>query len=86
VQAGHGPVSRYQPARHDEGKNPFILDSKAPTIPLEQYAYNEARYRMLLQSNEERATALLKQAQQDVNESWQQYEHLAASFGHESEK
>ena len=41
---------------------------------------------MLLQSNEERASALLKQAQQDVRERWQQYEHLAASFQHESEK
>ena len=33
----------------------MILDSKEPTLPLEQYAYNETRYRMLLQSNEERA-------------------------------
>jgi hypothetical protein len=36
----------------DEGKDPFSLDSKAPTVPLEQYAYNETRYRMLLQSTE----------------------------------
>jgi pyruvate-ferredoxin/flavodoxin oxidoreductase len=86
VQAGHWPLYRYHPALVDEGKNPFLLDSKAPTIPLEQYAYNETRYRMLLQSNEERASALLKQAQQDVRERWQQYEHLAASFQHESEK
>ncbi len=86
VQAGHWPLYRYNPALLDEGKNPFILDSKAPNIPLEQYAYNETRYRMLLQSNEERAAALLKEAQQDVRERWQQYEQLAASFQHESEK
>jgi pyruvate-ferredoxin/flavodoxin oxidoreductase len=86
VQSGHWPLYRYHPALLDEGKNPFILDSKAPTIPLEQYIYNEARYRMLVQSNEARAGALLKQAQHDVSDRWQQYEHLAASFGHESEK
>jgi pyruvate-ferredoxin/flavodoxin oxidoreductase len=86
VQAGHWPLYRYHPALLDEGKNPFILDSKAPSIPLEQYAYNETRYRMLLQSNEERAATLLKEAQQDVRERWQQYENLAASFQHESEK
>ena len=86
VQAGHWPLYRYDPTLLEEDKNPFILDSKAPSIPLEQYAYNETRYRMLLQSDEERASALLKQAQQDVNERWQQYEHLAASFQHESEK
>jgi pyruvate-ferredoxin/flavodoxin oxidoreductase len=86
VQTGYWPLYRYNPALLDEGKNPFILDSKAPTLPLEQYAYNETRYRMLLQSNEERANTLMKEAQQDVRERWQQYQHLAASFQHESEK
>ena len=86
VQSGHWPLYRYNPVLLDEDKNPFILDSKAPSIPLEQYAYNETRYRMLVQSNEERATTLMKEAQQDVRERWQQYEQLAASFQHESEK
>ena len=31
----------YDPALHAEGKNLLILDSKAPSIPLEQYAYYE---------------------------------------------
>ena len=86
VQTGHWPLYRYHPALLEEGKNPFSLDSKAPSLPLEQYAYNETRYRMLVQSNEERASTLLKEAQQDVRERWQQYEQLAASFQHESEK
>src|SRR2546428_6400356 len=42
--------------------------------------------RMLVQSNEERAKALLKQAQEDVRERWQQYQHLSAPLQHESEK
>jgi pyruvate-ferredoxin/flavodoxin oxidoreductase len=86
VQAGHWPLYRYDPTLLEEDKNPFILDSKAPSIPLEQYAYNETRYRMLLQSNEERAKALMQQAQEDVRERWQQYQHMAAPLHQESEK
>ena len=73
VQSGYWPLYRYNPALREEGKNPFILDSKAPSIPLEQFAYNETRYRMLVQSNEERAALLMKEAQQDVRERWQEY-------------
>jgi pyruvate-ferredoxin/flavodoxin oxidoreductase len=86
VQSGHWPLYRYNPALLDEGKDPFSLDSKAPTIPLEQYAYNETRYRMLLQSNEERAKDLMKQAQQDVQARWHQYQHMSETLHHESEK
>src|SRR5690606_6383389 len=52
VQSGAWPLYRYNPAREAEGKNPLTLDSKAPSIPLEQYLYNETRFRMLLQSDE----------------------------------
>src|SRR5207249_7728997 len=58
VQTGYWPLYRYNPALLDEGKNPLILDSKEPTLPLEEFAYNETRYRMLLKSNEERAETL----------------------------
>lgn len=78
VQAGHWPLFRYNPALAKEGKNPLQLDSKAPSIPLEKYAYNETRYTMLVQSNEEAAERLLKLAQEDVNSRWRMYEQLAA--------
>ncbi len=32
-----------QPELAQAGKNPFVLDSKAPTVPLEKYIYNETR-------------------------------------------
>ena len=86
VQTGHWPLYRYDPTLLEEDKNPFTLDSKAPSIPLEQYAYNETRYRMLLQSNEERAKSLMEQAQEDVHERWQLYQHMSAPLHHESEK
>lgn len=55
-----------------EGKNPLILDSKDPTLPLEKYVYNEARYRILLQSDEPRTEALMQQAKSDVRERFAQ--------------
>jgi len=77
VQTGYWPLYRYNPALHAEGKNPLILDSKEPTLPLEQFAYNETRYRMLLQSNEERAEALMQLAQKDARERWEHYHEMA---------
>ncbi len=79
VQTGYWPLMRYNPALTREGKNPFILDSKAPTAPLKQYVYNESRYTMLVQSRPEAARELLKLAEQDVRDRWHLYETLAAA-------
>ncbi len=78
VQSGYWFLYRYNPNLTAEGKNPLIIDSKAPTLPLEDYAYNETRYRMLVQSNGERAETLLEQAKQDVLTHWNRYQQLAA--------
>jgi pyruvate-ferredoxin/flavodoxin oxidoreductase len=78
VQSGIWPLYRYNPAAIAEGKNPLTIDSKDPTIPIEQYAYNETRYRMLLQSDEQRAEALIKLAQKDIRGRWDLYRQMAA--------
>jgi pyruvate-ferredoxin/flavodoxin oxidoreductase len=81
VQSGHWPLFRYNPMLAGGGKNPFVLDSKAPTIPLEKYIYNETRYTMLRQAHPDHAAVLLKGAQAEVNERWRLYEYLAAMPG-----
>ena len=48
VQSGIWPLYRYNPELAKEGKNPLQLDSKDPTIKVEDYAYKESRYRMLV--------------------------------------
>ena len=78
VQSGHWSLFRYNPDLALEGKNPLTIDSKEPSIPLEQYIYNETRYRMLTQSDEERAEMLLKSAQADVKARWHYYQQMAA--------
>ncbi len=81
VQSGHWPMFRYNPALATEGKNPFVLDCKAPSIPLEKYIYNETRYTMLVHSKPEDARRLLAQAQADVMNRWRLYEQMAAMPG-----
>jgi len=81
VDSGYWPLLRYNPELAKEGKNPLQLDSKPPAISLEEYAYNETRYSMLLKSKPEHAKVLLKQAQEDVLSRWALYEHLAKMPG-----
>jgi pyruvate-ferredoxin/flavodoxin oxidoreductase len=91
VQSGFWPLYRFNPALAAEGKNPLSIDSKEPTISFEEYAYNETRYRMLLQSDEQRAETLMKLAEKDVKGRWELYRQMAAmhyngSNGTESEE
>jgi pyruvate-ferredoxin/flavodoxin oxidoreductase len=77
VQSGYWPLARYNPDLAAQGKNPFTLDSKAPSIPLQEYIYNETRYSMLTKSKPEHAKVLLQQAQGDVLTRWKLYERMA---------
>ncbi|MGA7853291.1 MAG: pyruvate:ferredoxin (flavodoxin) oxidoreductase [Candidatus Acidiferrales bacterium] len=81
VNSGYWPLLRYNPALRSEGKNPFLLDSKAPQIPLKQYTSQEARYTMLARSNPEVAKDLLKLAQDDVDRQWRVYSSRASMPG-----
>jgi pyruvate-ferredoxin/flavodoxin oxidoreductase len=77
VNSGYWPLFRYNPELVAQGKNPFILDSKAPSIALKDYVYNETRYTMLAKSNPEEAQKLLKLAEEDVSSRWKLYEHMS---------
>ena len=81
VLSGYWPLMRYNPELRLEGKNPFQLDSRAPSIPFKQYAYQEARYTMLARSNPEVARELLRLAQEDVHRQWGVYANRAAMPG-----
>ena len=78
VDSGAWILYRYDPRRAEQGLNPLQLDSKAPKIPFKDYAYNETRFKMLTQSDPERAARLLELAQKDVDARWRMYEQLAA--------
>jgi pyruvate-ferredoxin/flavodoxin oxidoreductase len=87
VQSGHWPIFRYDPRLAIEGKNPLQIESKEPSIPFSQYAYNETRYKMLTQMNEERAEELMKEAQHDAKSRWTLYQQMAAMhYGNGNDK
>ena len=86
VKSGYWPLVRYNPRLRDEGKNPLQLDSKAPSIPLEEYIYNENRYRAVKQRDPEAAARLLKDAQAEVLRRWKLYEYWAGMPGPEPKK
>jgi pyruvate-ferredoxin/flavodoxin oxidoreductase len=78
VACGHWPLYRFDPRLKAEGKNPLQLDSKAPTLGFEEYAYGENRYRSLKQTKPEAAAALMKLAIGDAADRWKLMEQLAA--------
>jgi len=86
VQSGAWPVYRYDPRLAAEGKNPLIIEAKEPTIRLQDYAYNETRYKMLTLSDEERAEELMKKAQQGIKGRWDLYQQMASMHYGNGEK
>ena len=77
VNSGYWPLFRYNPDLKAQDKNPFQLDSRPPTIPVRDYAYNETRYTMLAKSHPEQAKKLLALAQEDVESRWKLYDYWA---------
>lgn len=78
VASGYWPLIRYNPMLRQAKKNPFVLDSPRPTIPLTEYAYRELRYKDLQRTNPEEADYLMRLAQEIVNLRWQNYENMAS--------
>ncbi len=78
VNSGHWPLYRYDPRLAAEGKNPLMLDSKPPSIPMKDYAYMETRYKMLALSQPEEAKRLIELAQRDAIARYNMYQQLAS--------
>ncbi len=77
VDSGYWPLYRFDPAREAGGEHPFMLDSRAPSIPLQEFAAKEGRYSLLARSKPELAGRLMTLAQADVNERRHVYEQMA---------
>lgn len=77
VESGYWPLIRYNPVVREKHENPFVLDSQRPRIPFRDYAYNELRYRMLVNSHPVEAEHLMQLAAQNVQQRWAVYEEMA---------
>jgi pyruvate-ferredoxin/flavodoxin oxidoreductase len=74
VESGYWPLYRYDPRLKDEGKNPFILDSKKPDGSLRKFMDGEIRYASLKRTYPEEAKRLHALLIEQFN---QRYEELA---------
>ena len=76
VACGYWNLFRYNPALKAEGKNPFVLDSKAPAGGYQEFLLNEARYSSLTRSFPERADELFKKNEEAAMERWEHLQKL----------
>ena len=78
VASGYWPLIRYDPVLREAGRNPFLLDSHRPRMPLESYTGKELRYRILERTDPAAAERLHNLARQQVSQRWATYEEMAA--------
>ena len=77
VDSGYWHLWRYNPMLKEQGKNPFILDSKEPTLSYEDFLMSESRYKSLKAKNPEAAEALFKEAAKHAQEKYEYLVNLA---------
>ena len=80
VEAGYWHLFRFDPRLAKQGKNPFQLDSKAPTEDYLQFLRGEVRYSALERSFPDRAKELFAQAQEDAKEKYAHLEKLTKLY------
>ena len=72
VDSGYWPLFRFNPLEA-KGKK-FKLDSKAPSIPLSDFMYNETRFTRVVKENATLGAELLTRAQDEVDSKWERLE------------
>ena len=83
VEAGYWHLFRYNPALEAEGKNPFSLDSKAPTGNYQEFLKGEVRYTSLALKNPERAEELFERAEDAAKDKYAHLQKLVALYSKE---
>ncbi len=77
MESGHTQLFRYDPRKAANGENPLKLDSKAPSIPLREFTKTEGRFAMLERIDPQAKALYEEQAQQEVNDRFSLYSHMA---------
>lgn len=80
VEAGYWHLFRYDPRRKEEGKNPFQLDSKEPTIDYKKFLEGEVRFSSLGITFPDRAKVLFDKAEREAQEKYRRLLHLANNY------
>ncbi len=78
VDAGYFHLFRFNPALMKEGKNPFILDSKEPTLDYEEFLSGENRYEILKRQHPAEASELFRNASESAKMRYQYLKRIQA--------
>ncbi|MDR2727234.1 MAG: pyruvate:ferredoxin (flavodoxin) oxidoreductase, partial [Deltaproteobacteria bacterium] len=78
VKSGYWPLYRFNPELKQEGKNPFVLESKAPDGSLKNFLNGENRYAQLVSIAPEVAKTLQDDLEKEINERYATMQYLAA--------
>ena len=78
VESGYWTLWRYDPRREEEGKNPFVLDSKEPDFTkFRDFLLGEVRFASLLKSFPGEAEELFSAAEKTAKWRYNNYKRLA---------
>ncbi|MBE7028634.1 MAG: pyruvate:ferredoxin (flavodoxin) oxidoreductase [Ruminococcaceae bacterium] len=77
VATGYWHLWRFNPELKEQGKNPFILDSKDPTGTVKEFLEGENRYLMLKKAYPEIAEELFAKAEKDLADRLATYKKMA---------
>ncbi len=77
VDAGYWHLFRFNPELKKEGKNPFTLDSKAPTASFKDYIMGQVRYSSLAQEFPDVAEKLFEMSEENAVDRYNSYKKLA---------
>lgn len=80
VEAGYWNLYHFNPERKAQGKNPFVLDSKEPTFELKEFMMGEVRFAALTRTFKDEADRLLKEAEAEAREKYEQYKKIAQEW------
>lgn len=76
VKSGYWPLFRYNPLK-EQGKR-FVLDSKDPSIPLDEFLYHENRFATIKNNYPEKASEFLAMANEGMKQRWERIQALKA--------
>ena len=77
VKCGYWHLYRYNPLLKEEGKNPFVMDSKEPTESFRDFLMNQVRYTSLMNEFPEVAEELFSKAEVEAKEKFEGYRRMA---------
>jgi pyruvate-ferredoxin/flavodoxin oxidoreductase len=77
VDSGYWALYRFNPLLKDQGKNPFLLDSKEPKTSFREFLMGEVRYSSLAKAYPDVADSLFEKTEKDAMERLEGYKRLA---------